>query len=255
MIQKYNYSFFIILFSFILGACNKIERISAIRITNVEMLKDSLSAIVSGEIIDSELKDGSITDHGFCFTQDFAGVELGGENVDTLSLGPMTDENKVFSDTAFLKLPNTTYYVRAYMVVDGKIIYGSPKAIRSRNFRIEDLNLGILSTVTTFGVTDTLIINSFINKKKIETEPVTLLDFGTKASFTTDSTTAHVVLGTPTTNDIIYFSHKRSILDIGIPPANLDNVYVWAFARFFVNANPNDIRTIYTQRKTVNIKP
>ncbi|KOY86981.1 hypothetical protein AD998_13260 [bacterium 336/3] len=257
MNQKYNYYFFwTILFIFILGACNKIERISAVRITNVEMLRDSLSAIVSGEIIDSEVKAGSISDHGFCFTEGFADVRLGNENVDTLSLGPVTDENKVFSDTVVMELPNTTYYVRPYMIVDGKIVYGSPKAVKTRDFKVEDLNLGILSTVVTFGSSGSLDIKAFVNKKKIQTEPVTLMDFGTKVSYLPDSTTGVFSLIMPTTDDIIYFSDTYTPAILGSPPtSNAENVYVWAFARFFVNADPNDIRTIYTRMKTVSIKP
>lgn len=258
MNQKFNYKLLIILLITALGACNKIERISAVRITNVEMLSDSLSAIVYGEIIDSEVKAGSISDHGFCFTEGFADVKLGDANVDTLSLGPVEDENRLFSDTVVMELPNTTYYVRAYMIVDGNAVYGSPKLIKSRDFRVEDLNLGILSTVVAFGPMGSLTIKGFVNKKKIQTDPVTLIDFGTRVSFFPDSTAiGEEIVQLPTTDDIIYFSNPHTGSGLGTPPPSPDDesVYVWGFARYALNANPNDIKTIYTVRRRVRIKP
>jgi len=237
-------------------ACNKLERISAVRITRVEMLQDSLSAMVYGEVIDSEAQ-GAISDHGFCFSAGFADPRIGDENTDTVSLGTVTDENKIFSDTILLESPNTFYYVRAFITVNGKTIYGSPRLIKTREITIDDISIAVESTILSLGSTGSLTVKGFVNKKKIEAdEPVTLVNFGTKVGYEPDSTQTHILIGTLQSADIIQFSNTHFETDLPPPgTANPQVLYVWAFAQYALISDPNDIRTIYTKRKTVRLVP
>jgi len=244
----------------VLANCNKLERINGLRITNIDVLEDSLSATVTGEIIDIQTNKNAI-DHGFCYAADFADPKLG--NSDTLSLGVVLDANLTFSDSLLNLSPSTVYYIRPYLMLDStNVVYGGVSSFRTRDFTIDDLPFAITNVLVTFPSGD-LSVSGFVNQKKIEEEnPVQVLSYGTIVSREPDSTATNVSLSNfdATTEDIIRFSHSHPSIYIPIPsvtlPPELENKYfVWVFADVAPIANPANITRYYSKRRVVSSIP
>lgn len=252
-----------IIFAFIfvgLVACNKLERFNGLRITNLDVLEDSLSAIVTGEIIDIQTDKNAI-DHGFCYAANFADPRIG--NSDTVSLGLVVDANLNFKDSLLNLSPSTIYYVRPYLMLDStNIIYGAVSSFRTRDFTIDDLPFAITNALVTFPVGD-LTVSGFVNQKKIEEEnPIDVLYYGTIVSREPDSTATNVSLSIfdATTEDIIRFTHSHPSGSIPSPtntlPPELENKYfIWVFADAAPITNPTNITRYYSQRKVVSSIP
>ena len=240
----------LILTCLFLGQCKLFDRVSALRILETNFTDDMLSLVVRAEIIDSERKNG-ITDHGFCYAAGYAVPALGDGLSDTLSLGPITDENLPFEGTLTLLEPNTDYYIRAYMIVDGKTIYSSPKFVRTCDFIPKDFDVLVSNLLLS---ENEAFVNAFVNKRRIETRnPVTVWQYGSVIAAEPDSTNglSSVYTNSPP-EPITHFEDSFPIFLLPTPTNSSDKIYVWAYADIFFNENPNITRRIYSRRREVS---
>jgi len=240
----------ILLCSLLLAQCKLIDRISALRILDTRFTDDLLSVVVRAEIIDSERKNG-ITDHGFCYAIGYALPVLGDGISDTLSLGATVDENLPFEGTLTLLEPNSDYYIRAYIIVDGNVVYSSPKFIRTRDFIPEDFDVLVSNTIIT---ENHAFVDAFVNKRRIETRsPVTVWQYGSVIAAEPDSTNGFGSVYTQNPPEpITHFSDRYPIFLLPTPSVSSNSLYVWAYADIFFNENPSIIRRIYSRRKVVS---
>lgn len=234
----------------LLGQCTLFNRISALRILDTNFTDDLLSVVVRAEIIDSEKKN-SITDHGFCYAIGYALPTLGDGLSDTLSLGTPTDENSPFEGTLTLLEPNTDYYIRAYMVVDGKIVYSTPKFIRTRDFIPEDFDVLVSNALLS---DNEIFINAFVNKRRIETRnPVTVWQYGSIVASDPDSTNGLSSVYTQAPPEpITHFQDIFPTTLLPTPTVLSNKVYAWAYADVFFNENPSIVRRIYSRRRELS---
>lgn len=231
----------------LLNQCKLLDRISALRILDTQFTDDLLSVVVSAEIIDSEKKN-SITEHGFCYTKGYALPTISDGNSDTLSLGVITDENQPFEATIKDLEPNTDYYIRAYIIIEGKVVYSNPKFVRTRDFIPEDFNV----LVSNFIFSDNqAFVKAFVNKRRIETRnPVTVWQYGSIIAAEPDSTNglSSVYTQSPP-NPITDFEDTFPINLLPAPVTPSNKLYVWAYADIFFNENPSITRRIYSLRR------
>jgi hypothetical protein len=245
--MKKNYLITVLLSVVVLCSCNRLERINAVRVKGIQIRSDSLSAIVTGEIIDTQEK-AEVTDHGFCYAINYGDPRIGLENTDSISLGRLPEGTVEFTDTLKNITPNSVCYVRAFVVVRGTIVYGSVKSFRTRGGRIEDVPMAI--NLVLWGV-DTVTVKGFINRSRVEQEPVVMLQYGTIVSFSPDSTQgASQYLPPPATAGMENFSFAYGTA--GIPPSPANRLYVWGVVEYYQQGgDPNDVRRFYTRRKVL----
>ena len=249
--MKKLYCFSIILLcSLFVVQCRLIDRISALRILDTRFTDDLLSVVVSAEIIDSERKNG-ISDHGFCYAIGYALPVLGDGISDTLSLGAITDEGLPFEGILTQLEPNTDYYIRAYMVVNGKTVYSNPKFVRTRDFIPEDFDVLVSNTII---LENDAFVDAFVNKRRIETRsPVTVWQYGSIIAAEPDSTNGFSSIYTQNPPEpITRFEDNYPIFLLPTPTTPSNKLYVWAYADIFFNENPSIVRRIYSIRREVN---
>jgi hypothetical protein len=236
-----------------LFACNRFERISSVRIVSLNFTDDSLGVIATGEVIDRQ--GGIITDHGFCFSSINANPKIGDLDSDTLSLGNLLDETKAFSDSIKKLPPDTRYFVRSFMNLDGQLVYGDVKTFQTRLIRKQDVALAIENITVTPDIMGTgkVIVRGFINKLKIEEDSVTIVRYGTIVSYVaTDSTNGRQesTFLNPIFTD---FNYEYLVSSIPNPPTNPEYYFVWAFVEVSFNSNAANKRLFYTKPKQVKI--
>lgn len=246
----YKLSFGLILLAFLASQCRLIERISFLRILDTRFTDDLLSVVVTAEIIDSEKKNG-IADHGFCYAIGYANPELGDGFSDTLSLGALNNEDAPFEGILTRLEPNTDYYIRAYMTINGRTVYSLPKFVRTRDFIPEDFDVLVSNVIV---MQDNAIVNAFVNKRRIETRnPVTVWQYGSIIAAEPDSTNGFASVYTQNPPDpITHFTDTYPIFLLPVPITSTNNLYAWAYADIFFNENPNIIRRIYSQRRVIS---
>lgn len=248
--KKIYYTSLLLLYFLLLWQCKSLDRISALRIVDARFTENLLSMAVSAEIIDSEKKN-AITDHGFCYTVGYALPALGDGFSDTLSLGTVTDENLPFEGIITELEPGRDYYIRAYMVIEGKVVYSAPKSLRTRDFIPEDFNVLVSNALVT---ENEVSVKAFVNKARIEARnPVTVWQYGSIVASEPDST--HGLSNTYTQsppNPITYFNCTYPINLLPVPTVPSNKIYVWAYADVFLNENPSITQRIYSKRKEID---
>jgi hypothetical protein len=249
--MKKIYYFLLLSFSlFLLGQCRLLDRISALRILDTRFTDDLLSVVVSAEIIDSERKN-AITDHGFCYAIGYANPELGDGLSDTLSLGAVGNEDIPFEGILRQLEPNTDYYIRAYMIVEGRVVYSLPRFVRTRDFIPEDFDALVSNAIIT---ENDAFVDAFVNKRRIETRsPVTVWQYGTTIAAEPDSTNGLSSVYTQNPPDpITRFTDSYPIFLLPTPTNPSDKLYLWAYADIYLNENPSIIRRIYSRRRVIS---
>ncbi len=239
--------FMIGLFAF--NACSPIERINALRITEINFIGDGLSVNISSEVIDTDKKK-TASQHGFCWAMG-AVPELGMVGVDSLLLGEKANEDQLFSATIERLLPSTDYYFRSFLIVDGNIKYSLPQKVRTRNMRPEDV---IITITNSINAKDTIYLKGIVNKERIEfLFPVTVTQYGTLLASEPDSTKGISIVETNFMFEgMSQFFHKYAKANVPLPtvtlPQPLQNSYfAWAFVDFYPNNNPSQIQRRYTR--------
>ncbi|GAB4486902.1 MAG: hypothetical protein OHK0045_06660 [Raineya sp.] len=225
------------------------DRINALRIIDTRFTDDLLSVAVTAEIIDSEKKK-AITDHGFCYTIGYSLPTLGDGTSDTLSLGEVSNEAIPFEGIISRLKPSNDYYIRAYIVIDGKVVYSPPKFVRTRDFIPEDFNLLVSNALLT---ENEISVKAFVNKIRIETrDPVTVWQYGSIVAAEPDSTNGLSSTYTQSPPDpITHFHDSYPINLLPVPTAPSNKIYVWAYADIFLNENPSITHRIYSRRREI----
>jgi hypothetical protein len=233
-----------------LTSCSLIERINALRITEINFIGNGLQATVVSEVLDTEKKK-TATEHGFCWA---IGVvpELGTSYTDSIMLGEKANEDQLFSATIERLLPDTDYYIRSFLIVDGKIKYSLPEKIRTREIRPEDVLISITSSVMG---QDSVFLYGIVNKTRFEfLAPVTVTQYGTIIATEPDSTKGISKTETNFVPNVINnFLHKYAKPNIPPPTITLPQplqgaLFAWAFVDFYRNDTPSQIRRLYTRR-------
>ncbi|MCS6794615.1 MAG: hypothetical protein NZ516_01500 [Raineya sp.] len=233
-----------------LTTCSPIERINALRITEINFVGDGLQAEVFSEVIDTEKKK-TASQHGFCWAIN-AVPQLGNAGVDSIMLGEKANEAQLFSAVIERLLPSTDYYIRSFMVVDGKTQYSLPQKIRTRDIRPEDV---LISITNSFITNDSVFLYGIVNKERIEfLAPVTVTQYGTILASEPDSTKGISQVQTNFTPNVINsFTHKYAKANVPPPTITLPqplqgSYFAWAFVDFYLNSNPSDVQRRYTRR-------
>lgn len=249
MKKLYFFTFLFVMGLFALNACSPIERVNALRITEINFIGDGLSVNISSEVIDTDKKK-TASQHGFCWAMG-AVPELGMVGVDSLLLGKKANEDQLFSATIERLLPSTDYYFRSFLIVDGNIKYSLAEKIRTRDIRPEDV---IISITNSINIKDTIYLKGIVNKKRMEfLFPVTVTQYGTLLASEPDSTKGISIIETnfipETIND---FLHKYPKADVPAPTITLPqplqgSYFAWAFVDFYPNNNPSQIQRRYTR--------
>ncbi|MGD1839414.1 MAG: hypothetical protein ACFB0B_00730 [Thermonemataceae bacterium] len=240
-----------ILLCLLLVACDDFARFSAVRITSVNVDNDSLSFDIAGEFIDNE-DDRTIVDHGFCFSRESFTPRLDQVDTDSVSLGMVVDEDDVFSATVERLIPNSNYFVRAFMIIDEEVIYSTVRRVDTPNFNVLDF---LISTEYAIVTGNTIEVKGAVNEIPVEGSPITIIRYGSLVAAEPDSTStlSMSVDETVLEEGSATFLHQYDIAMIptsGLPlPVN--RYYIWSFVEFTRDDNPIETRTIYTGRRSV----
>lgn len=246
--KKLYHSLVVLFCSLLLVQCRSFDRISALRILDIRFTDDLLNVVVSAEIIDSEKKNG-ITDHGFCYTAGYALPTLGDGISDTLSLGEVSDENLPFEGKITRLVPSTDYYIRAYITVNGKTVYSSPKFIRTRDFIPNDFDVLVTNAVIS---ENQVIVDAFVNRKRIESRNLTITQYGSIVAAEPDSTKGLSIAHTNIPPDpITYFTDEYSVSVLPTPATPPDSFYIWAYADVYFDQDITLIYRIYSRKRIV----
>jgi hypothetical protein len=250
--KKIYFFIFISLGFLLLNQCKVFERINALRIVETRFVDDLLNAEISAEIIDTE-KKSSITEHGFCYAAGYASPTLDDAFSNTLSLGPVNDENQLFTGKITRLEPNTDYYIRAYMIVGGKVVYSSPKFIRTRDFVLDDFNLLVTNAI--LSDSNQITVTAFVNKKRIETRnPVTIWQYGSIVAAEPDSTNGLSSTYTQSPPEpITYFIDNFPISVLPSPSVPSNSIFIWAYADIRPISNPNVTFRLYSRRRRIQL--
>jgi uncharacterized protein (TIGR02145 family) len=143
-IAAVNYRFLIAIFLCALTACTRSEPEDNLKITTEDVIVYPEGIyIFSGTLL--SIGDGKISEHGFCYSEsidpvlDETSIKLGSRNLEGS-----------FNSTVYDLSLNTTYYVRAYAIVNTITRYGDEKTFTTPETlvpTVTDINHNIYHTV------------------------------------------------------------------------------------------------------------
>ncbi len=216
------------------------ERLNIVDIEKFELIGDSTSIRLYGEVVDFNKKQG-ISQHGFCYSAERF-PEINRDS--TINLGAYS-ANEAFFMADLNGQPGKNYFVRAFVIVDGKVHYSPLRNFRTRSARLGDLDIAIEFSAI---LGDSLVVQGFSNKVILEkNQQANFIQYGSIVNNVPDSTS-----GLSSANNVNNPDNALRFREQFYLP-NLPNfsstteIFVWTYA--IARNNKGEERRLFSKRQ------